>query len=35
MPRMTWTVFLLFMLPHIAGITGMSHRAQPLFEMGS
>jgi hypothetical protein len=28
-------VILLFVLPHIAGMTGVHHWAQPLVEMGS
>jgi hypothetical protein len=33
MPGLTWTA-ILFVLPAIAGKTGMFHGAQPLVEMG-
>jgi hypothetical protein len=33
--RLAWTVILLFMLPSVAGTTGMHHHAQLLVEMGS
>jgi hypothetical protein len=32
-PRLSWTVILLFVLPHIAGMTGTCQRAQPLVKM--
>jgi hypothetical protein len=35
MPGLAWTVILLFVLPHIAGMTGMHHCTEPLFEVGS
>jgi hypothetical protein len=34
MPRLAWTVILIFMLPHVAGMTGMQNHTQPLIEMG-
>jgi hypothetical protein len=34
MPELTWTAILLFVLPCIAGMTGMKHCVQPC-EMGS
>jgi hypothetical protein len=35
MPESGWTVIFLFVLPCIAGMTGMYHCAYPLIEMGS
>jgi hypothetical protein len=34
MVRLAWTVTLLFVLACIAGMIGMCHQAQSLFEMG-
>jgi hypothetical protein len=28
-----WTIIFLFVLPHVAGITGTYHHAQPLVEV--
>jgi hypothetical protein len=34
MPVLAWTPVLLFVLPQVAGITGICHSAQPVVEMG-
>jgi hypothetical protein len=34
MTWLAWTIMLLFVLPHVAGRTGVHHHAQPLIEMG-
>jgi hypothetical protein len=35
MSVLVWTIILLFVLPAVAGMTGMHHCAQSLVEMGS
>jgi hypothetical protein len=35
MLRLTWIVIFLFVLPYIAGMTGMHYHAQPFVEMMS
>jgi hypothetical protein len=35
MSRSSWTVTLLFVLPHIVGMTGTRHCTQPLVGLGS
>jgi hypothetical protein len=34
-PKWAWTVNLLFVLPHVAGVTGTPHHTQPFIEMKS
>jgi hypothetical protein len=34
MPGLAWTEIFLFMLPHVAGMTGACHTVQPLVEVG-
>jgi hypothetical protein len=35
MPMLAWTTILLFVLPCVAGVTGVYHCAQLLLEMGA
>jgi hypothetical protein len=35
LPRPAWTMTLLFMLPEVAGMTGISHHVQLICEIGS
>jgi hypothetical protein len=34
MPRLAWTVILLFVLSHVVGMTGTCHHAQSVVAMG-